>query len=47
MTGTDEESGALLLRRKAGGGGGKGKKPAEVVPEIRQARRTTFPSKVW
>jgi small subunit ribosomal protein S1 len=34
VTGTDPESGALLLRRK---GGGKGKRPAEVVPEIRQA----------
>ena len=43
VTGTDEESGALLLRRKAGGGGGKGKKPAEVVPEIRQAHENNLP----
>ena len=34
VTGTDPETGALLLKRKAGG---KGKRPAEVVPEIRQA----------
>ncbi|HEV8578825.1 MAG TPA: S1 RNA-binding domain-containing protein [Thermoanaerobaculia bacterium] len=34
VAGTDPETGALLLRRRAGG---KGKRPAEVVPEIRQA----------
>jgi small subunit ribosomal protein S1 len=34
VTGTDPETGALLLKRKSGG---KGKRPAEVVPEIRQA----------
>jgi small subunit ribosomal protein S1 len=40
VTGTDPETGALLLRRKAGG---KGKKPAEVVPEIRQAAENNLP----
>ncbi len=40
VTGTDPETGALLLRRKAGG---KGKKPAEVVPEIRQAAENGLP----
>jgi small subunit ribosomal protein S1 len=39
---TDPETGALVLRRKASGGG-KGKKPAEVVPEIRQAFETNLP----
>jgi small subunit ribosomal protein S1 len=43
VTGTDAESGALVLRRKAGGGGGKGKKPVEVVPEIRQAHENNLP----
>jgi small subunit ribosomal protein S1 len=42
VTGTDPENGALVLRRKAGGGG-KGKKPAEVVPEIRQAHENNLP----
>lgn len=41
VTGTDPETGALLLRRKAGGS--KGKKPAEVVPEIRQAAENGLP----
>jgi small subunit ribosomal protein S1 len=40
VTGTDPETGALLLRRKAGG---KGKRPAEVVPEIRQAHEAGLP----
>jgi small subunit ribosomal protein S1 len=40
VTGTDPETGALLLRRKAGG---KGKKPADVVPEIRQAAESNLP----
>lgn len=40
VTGTDPETGALLLRRKAGG---KGKRPAEVVPEIRQAAEANLP----
>ncbi len=40
ITGTDPESGALLLKRKAGG---KGKKAAEVVPEIRQAHEAGLP----
>ncbi|MFL6231941.1 MAG: S1 RNA-binding domain-containing protein [Thermoanaerobaculia bacterium] len=40
VTGTDPETGALLLRRKAGG---KGKKPADVVPEIRQAAENSLP----
>jgi small subunit ribosomal protein S1 len=39
VTGTDPETGALLLRRKAGG---KGKRPAEVVPEIRQAHEANL-----
>lgn len=43
VTGTDPESGALILRRKAGGGGRGGKKPAEVVPEIRQAFENGLP----
>ncbi|HEY4594995.1 MAG TPA: S1 RNA-binding domain-containing protein, partial [Thermoanaerobaculia bacterium] len=42
VTGTDPESGALLLQRRAGGKG-KGKKPAEVVPEIRQAAEHGLP----
>ncbi len=42
VTGTDPESGALLLQRRAGGKG-KGKKPAEVVPEIRQAAENNLP----
>src|SRR4051794_10300302 len=42
VTGTDPETGALLLRRKAGGKG-KGKKPADVVPEIRQAAEHGLP----
>ncbi|HEY2292699.1 MAG TPA: S1 RNA-binding domain-containing protein [Thermoanaerobaculia bacterium] len=42
VTGTDPESGALLLQRRAGGKG-KGKKPAEVVPEIRQAAEHSLP----
>lgn len=42
VTGTDPESGALLLQRRAGGKG-KGKKPAEVVPEIRQAAENSLP----
>src|SRR3954469_21956297 len=42
VTGTDPESGALLLQRRAGGKG-KGKKPAEVVPEIRQATEHNLP----
>lgn len=41
VTGTDPENGALVLRRKAGGG--KGKKAAEVVPEIRQAYENGLP----
>ena len=41
VTGTDPETGALLLKRK--GGGGKGKKAAEVVPEIRQAYESGLP----
>jgi small subunit ribosomal protein S1 len=40
VTGTDPESGALILKRKAGG---KGKRPAEVVPEIRQAYENNLP----
>jgi len=43
VTGTDPESGALILRRKAGGGGKGGKKPAEVVPEIRAAHENNLP----
>lgn len=42
VTGTDPESGALQLRKKAGGGG-KGKKTAEVSPEIRQAFESGLP----
>lgn len=42
VTGTDPETGALLLKRK-GGGGGKGKRAAEVVPEIRQAYENGLP----
>lgn len=42
VTGTDPETGALLLQRRAGGKG-KGKKPAEVVPEIRQAAEHNLP----
>ncbi|HET9212565.1 MAG TPA: S1 RNA-binding domain-containing protein [Thermoanaerobaculia bacterium] len=42
VTGTDPESGSLLLQRRAGGKG-KGKKPAEVVPEIRQAAENNLP----
>ncbi|HEY4575349.1 MAG TPA: S1 RNA-binding domain-containing protein, partial [Thermoanaerobaculia bacterium] len=42
VTGTDPESGALLLQRRAGGKG-KGKKPADVVPEIRQAAEHGLP----
>jgi small subunit ribosomal protein S1 len=42
VTGTDPESGALQLRKKAGGGG-KGKKTAEVAPEIRQAFESGLP----
>ncbi len=42
VTGTDPETGALLLQRRAGGKG-KGKKPAEVVPEIRQAAEHGLP----
>jgi small subunit ribosomal protein S1 len=41
VTGTDPENGALVLRRKAGGG--KGKRAAEVVPEIRQAYESGLP----
>ncbi len=41
VTGNDPETGAPILRRKAGGG--KGKKPAEVVPEIRQAAESGLP----
>ncbi len=41
VTGTDPENGALVLRRKSGGG--KGKRPAEVVPEIRQAHESGLP----
>ncbi|HEX6903399.1 MAG TPA: S1 RNA-binding domain-containing protein [Thermoanaerobaculia bacterium] len=41
VTGTDPENGALVLRRKSGGG--KGKRPAEVVPEIRQAYESGLP----
>jgi len=40
VSGTDPETGALLLRRRAGG---KGKRPAEVVPEIRQAHEAGLP----
>jgi small subunit ribosomal protein S1 len=40
VTGTDPETGALLLRRRTGG---KGKRPAEVVPEIRQAWEAGLP----
>lgn len=40
VTGTDPETGSLLLRRKTGG---KGKRPAEVVPEIRQAHAANLP----
>jgi small subunit ribosomal protein S1 len=43
VTGTDPENGALVLRRKGGGGGGKGKRAAEVVPEIRQAHESGLP----
>jgi small subunit ribosomal protein S1 len=43
VTGTDPESGALMLRRRAGGGGKGGKKPADVVPEIRQAFENGLP----
>ncbi len=39
VTGTDPETGALLLRRRTGG---KGKRPAEVVPEIRQAHEANL-----
>jgi small subunit ribosomal protein S1 len=42
VTGTDPETGAPLLQRRAGGKG-KGKKPAEVVPEIRQAAESGLP----
>jgi len=42
VTGTDPESGALLLQRRAGGKG-RGKKPADVVPEIRQAAEHGLP----
>jgi small subunit ribosomal protein S1 len=42
VTGTDPETGAPILQRKAGGKG-KGKKPAEVVPEIRQAAESNLP----
>jgi small subunit ribosomal protein S1 len=40
VTGSDPETGALLLKRKAGG---KGKRPADVVPEIRQAHEGNLP----
>lgn len=40
VTGADPESGALLLKRKAGG---KGKKAADVVPEIKQAYEAGLP----
>lgn len=40
VTGTNPESGAIELRKKAGG---KGKKAAEVVPEIRQAFENGLP----
>jgi len=40
VTGTNPESGAIELRKKAGG---KGKKAAEVVPEIRQAFESGLP----
>jgi small subunit ribosomal protein S1 len=43
VTGTDPESGALMLRRRAAGGGRGGKKPADVVPEIRQAFENGLP----
>jgi len=43
VTGNDPETGALLLRRKVAGSGGKGKKPAEVGPEIRQAFEAGLP----
>jgi len=42
VTGTDPETGAPLLQRRAGGKG-RGKKPAEVVPEIRQAAENNLP----
>jgi small subunit ribosomal protein S1 len=42
VTGTDPETGAPLLQRRAGGKG-KGKKPPEVVPEIRQAAENGLP----
>ncbi|HEY7216549.1 MAG TPA: S1 RNA-binding domain-containing protein [Thermoanaerobaculia bacterium] len=40
VTGTDPETGALLLKKRTGG---KGKRPAEVVPEIRQAYEAGLP----
>ncbi|HSN87801.1 MAG TPA: S1 RNA-binding domain-containing protein, partial [Thermoanaerobaculia bacterium] len=40
VTGTNPESGTIELRKKAGG---KGKKAAEVVPEIRQAFENGLP----
>ena len=42
VTGTDPETGAPILQRRAGGKG-KGKKPAEVVPEIRKATENNLP----
>jgi predicted RNA-binding protein with RPS1 domain len=42
ITGLDPETGAPMLQRRAGGKG-KGKKPAEVVPEIRQAAENNLP----
>ena len=40
VTGADPETGALLLKRRAGG---KGKRSADVVPEIRQAYEAGLP----